>query len=141
MCVCVCVRSLSCVRLFVTPWNIVCQAPPSMGFPGKDIGVGCHFLLQENQCTLYLISTKFTEVPCSPGLGLCGSTAGGRVPSLVEELKSCKPHNRAKKRKRKKKKNPTKFTVRYFIKSKVQLIGRYIFLHVPLRKKYSQLNY
>ena len=26
------VKSLSRVRLFVTPWTVVCQAPPSMGF-------------------------------------------------------------------------------------------------------------
>ena len=29
----------------VTPWTIACQALPSMG-PGKNTGVGCHFLLQ-----------------------------------------------------------------------------------------------
>ena len=26
------VKLLSCVRLFVTPWTVACQAPPSMGF-------------------------------------------------------------------------------------------------------------
>ena len=30
--VCVCVRWLSCVWLFVTPWTVACQAPRSMGF-------------------------------------------------------------------------------------------------------------
>ena len=25
---------------------IACQAPLSMGFPGRNSGVGCHFLLQ-----------------------------------------------------------------------------------------------
>ena len=40
------VKSLSCVQLFVTPWNVPCQAPLSMGFPGKSTGVGGHFLLQ-----------------------------------------------------------------------------------------------
>ena len=39
-------KSLSCVRLFVSPWTIAYQASLSMGFPGKNIGVGCHFLLQ-----------------------------------------------------------------------------------------------
>ena len=38
--------ALSCVRLFVTPWTVARQAPPSMGFPSKSTGVGCHFLLQ-----------------------------------------------------------------------------------------------
>ena len=41
------VKSLS---LLVTPWTAAYQAPPSMGFsrrdfPGKNSGVGCHFLL------------------------------------------------------------------------------------------------
>ena len=40
------VKSLSRVRLFVTPWTVAYQAPPSMDFPGKNTGVGCHFLLQ-----------------------------------------------------------------------------------------------
>ena len=36
----------SCVRLFVTPWAIACQAPLSMGFPKKNTGVSSHSLLQ-----------------------------------------------------------------------------------------------
>ena len=40
------VKSLSCVWLFGTAWTVAYQAPPSMGFPGKNTGVGCHFLLQ-----------------------------------------------------------------------------------------------
>ena len=43
--VCVCV--LSCVRLLATPWTVAHQVPLSMGFPGKNTRVGCHFLLQE----------------------------------------------------------------------------------------------
>ena len=35
----------SCPTL-VTAWTIACQAPLSMGFPGKNTGVCCHFLLQ-----------------------------------------------------------------------------------------------
>ena len=31
------VQLLSCVQLFVTPWTITCQAPPSMGFPWARI--------------------------------------------------------------------------------------------------------
>ena len=30
---------------FSTPWTVAHQAPLPMGFPGKNIGVGCHFLL------------------------------------------------------------------------------------------------
>ena len=39
------VKSLSCVRPLATPWTTAYQAPPSMGFPGKSTGVGCHRLL------------------------------------------------------------------------------------------------
>ena len=42
-----CMRShFSCVQLFATPWAIACQAPLSMGFSGKNTGVGCCSLLQ-----------------------------------------------------------------------------------------------
>ena len=40
------VKSLSRVRLLVTPWTAAYQAPLSMDFPGKSTGVGCHCLLQ-----------------------------------------------------------------------------------------------
>ena len=40
------VKSLSRVRLLATPWTAAQQAPPSMGFPGKSTGVGCHHLLR-----------------------------------------------------------------------------------------------
>ena len=50
VCVCVCARactqSLSHVWLFATTWTIACQAPLSWGFPSKNIGLGCHSLLQ-----------------------------------------------------------------------------------------------
>ena len=40
-------QSLSCVRLFATPWiSEDCQVPLSMGFPSKNTGVGCHSLLR-----------------------------------------------------------------------------------------------
>ena len=38
------VKSLSCIRLFATPWTAAYQAPLPMGFPGKSTGVGCHWL-------------------------------------------------------------------------------------------------
>ena len=41
------VKSLSCVWLFVTRWTAAYQAPPSMDFPGKSTGVGCHCLLHQ----------------------------------------------------------------------------------------------
>ena len=39
------VKSLSRVWLLATPWTAAYQAPPSMDFPGKSTGVGCHCLL------------------------------------------------------------------------------------------------
>ena len=39
----------SCPTLFATPWTVAHPAPLFMGFPdfpGKNTGVGCHFLLQ-----------------------------------------------------------------------------------------------
>ena len=46
---CVKVKSLSCVRLLVTPWTAAHQTPLSMGFPGKSTGVGCHCLLHPSR--------------------------------------------------------------------------------------------
>ena len=40
---CLCAQSLSRVQLFATRWTAVRQAPLSMGSPGKNTGVGCHF--------------------------------------------------------------------------------------------------
>ena len=37
---------LNRVQLFETLWTVACQAPLSMDFSGKNIGVGCHFFLQ-----------------------------------------------------------------------------------------------
>ena len=34
------------VQLCATPQTAANQAPPSLGSPGKNTGVGCHFLLQ-----------------------------------------------------------------------------------------------
>ena len=36
----------SCVQLFVILWTVAHQAPLSLGFSGKNTGVGCHALLQ-----------------------------------------------------------------------------------------------
>ena len=40
------VRVFSVVSDSTTPWTVSSQAPLSMGFPGKNTGVGCHFFLQ-----------------------------------------------------------------------------------------------
>ena len=50
---CACVLShFSCVQLIVIPWTVTCQAPLSMGSPGKNTGIGCHFLLQNQYLML-----------------------------------------------------------------------------------------
>ena len=49
MCVCVCTQLLSHVQLFVTPCTVACNIDRFLclwNFPGKNIGSGCHFLLQ-----------------------------------------------------------------------------------------------
>ena len=40
------VKSLSRVQLFATPWTIAYQLLCPWDFPGKNSGMGCHFLLQ-----------------------------------------------------------------------------------------------
>ena len=37
------VKSLSCVRLFATPWTVAHQAPPSMGFSRREYLSGLPF--------------------------------------------------------------------------------------------------
>ena len=41
--VCVCVKSLSRVRLFATPWTVAYHAPPSMGFSRQEYWSGLPF--------------------------------------------------------------------------------------------------
>ena len=43
---CVCAKSLSRVRLFVTPWTAAHQAPLSMGFSRQEYWSGLRGLLQ-----------------------------------------------------------------------------------------------
>ena len=45
MCIILLLQSLSCVWLFETTWTAH-EVPLSMDFPGKNTGMGCHFLLQ-----------------------------------------------------------------------------------------------
>ena len=63
------VSSLSRVRLFTTVWTVACQAPLSIGFPGKNTGVGCHFLFQTEPGFPELAGGFFTnEPPGKPAL-------------------------------------------------------------------------
>ena len=59
---CCMLSHFSHVRLFATLWTIASQVPLSRDSPGKNIGVGCHFLLQgifltqgSNPCLLCLL--------------------------------------------------------------------------------------
>ena len=45
---CTCAQSLSCVRLFATPWTVAYQAPPSMGFSRQEYWSGLPFLSPED---------------------------------------------------------------------------------------------
>ena len=55
---------------FATPWTVAHQAPLSMDSPGKNTGVGCHFLLQGiiltqglNPCLLHLLHWQASSLP------------------------------------------------------------------------------
>ena len=61
------------VRLFATLWTIACQAPLSMGFSGKNTGVGCHALLWgtvsiqgSNPRLLHLLHWQACSLPLAP---------------------------------------------------------------------------
>ena len=65
--------SFSCVQLFVTLWTVARQAPCSRDSPGKNIGVGCHALLQgffltqgSNPCLLGLLHWQMGSLPLAP---------------------------------------------------------------------------
>ena len=60
LCVYVCVFSHSVVSNCATPWTVNHQAPLSMGFPGKNTGEGCHFLLQG----IFLTQGSNLHLPC-----------------------------------------------------------------------------
>ena len=57
-----------------TPWTVACQAPLAWDSPGKNTGVGCHFLLQGIFSTLE-----------SPGL---------QADSLLTELRGKQVYNK-----------------------------------------------
>ena len=69
-------QSLSHVQLFVTPCTVAHQAPLSMESPGKDTGVGCHFLLEG----------IFLTQGSNPGLPHCRQTSLTEPPV---DLKCC----------------------------------------------------
>ena len=78
----------NCVRLFVTAWTVARQGPLSMGFPGKDTGVGGHFLLPllnagdaRKKCFFIHCHCDIEAKPMGPRFKLPGKSRGWR--SLV----------------------------------------------------------
>ena len=65
-----CSRVWRCVRLFVTPWTIACQAPLSTGFSRQEYWRGCHFLLQgifsTQESNLCLLHWQAGSLPPAP---------------------------------------------------------------------------
>ena len=49
--------------IWTGPWTAAYQAPPSMDFPGKSTGVGCHCLLQ--QCNHWVVTNEWAEARVS----------------------------------------------------------------------------
>ena len=45
-CVCALYKAFSHFQLFATPWTVPARLLCPWNFPGKNTGVGCHFLLQ-----------------------------------------------------------------------------------------------
>ena len=67
------ISHFSCVQLFATLCTVAHQAPLSMGFFGKNTGVGCHFLLQgifptrgSNLCLLCLLHWRAGSLTLAP---------------------------------------------------------------------------
>jgi len=61
-------KSLSCVWLLATPRTAAYQAPPSMDFPGKGTGVGCHCLLRSSVLPLLFSLMAFSHLYIPPSL-------------------------------------------------------------------------
>ena len=69
--VCVCVQSLSCVRSFVIPWTVACQAPLSVGFPRQEYWSGLPFPspMHESEKSLshdWLVATPWNAAHQAP---------------------------------------------------------------------------
>ena len=66
----------SCVRLCVTPYTAAHQAPRPWDSPGKNTGVGCHFLLQ---CMKVKSESKVTQSRPTPSDPMDRSLPGSSV--------------------------------------------------------------
>ena len=85
------------VRLCATPETAAYQAPLSLGFSGKNTGVGCHFLLQcmkvknesevAQSCRLFVIPwTAAYQAPPSMGFSRQECWSGVPLPSLMTKV-------------------------------------------------------
>ena len=76
------------VLLCATPWTAAHQAPPSLGWtsPGKNTGVGCHFLLQCMKVKRESEVAQSCPTPSDPmDCSLPGSSAHGIFQARVLE--------------------------------------------------------
>ena len=80
---------LSHVRLIATLWTAASQAPLSVGFSGKNTGMGCHALLQgifltqgSNSCLFHLLHWQASSLPLVP-ITYCPD------PKRVQEVNCC----------------------------------------------------
>ena len=71
----------SYVRLCATPETAAHQGPCPWDSPGKNTGVGCHFLLQHMKVKVKLCPTPSNPMDCS----LPGSSIHGTFPARVLE--------------------------------------------------------
>ena len=77
------VKSLSCVRLFVTPWTVATRLLCPWDSPGKNSGVDCRALLQG------IFPTQRSEHPSSVVLGWIGRVREGGLGSLDGNVCLC----------------------------------------------------
>ena len=61
---CVCVKSLSSVQLFVTPWTVANQAPLSMGFSRQESWSVLPFPSTHKYIYKYIYTHIFTSKLC-----------------------------------------------------------------------------
>ena len=82
---CLCLRVLSCARVFVTPGTVARQAALSWKSPGKNTGGGCHSLLQG-----IFLTQALNPVSCIAGRFF--TTQWGplpAMPALLQKGPSC----------------------------------------------------
>ena len=78
---CVCVQSLSCVQLFVTPWTAACQAPLSMGFSRQEYWTGVPLSKVQSAAAAAAKSLQSCLTLCDP---IDGSPPGSPIPGILQ---------------------------------------------------------